>query len=251
MFGTVALAVASPIVVLNFPSAGKWLGALAGGWIFASRTFLAWLEDRSVEDARRAQEEFDCEVLGIPPNPAIPSGISLEKVVAAAERYRKPERLRAWYPTETLTDGPRDAMICQRSSVAWGQRMHTEYLVLVAFLAVGVAAGGAGVGIAEDLKLEDYLVAILLPSLPALLDIVDLAQSHLRAAVVKGDLERQMTELLSRDGTIDEKVCRAFQDRIFIQRGADPVVAELYYKVRRKAYERHMKEAAATLAQRA
>lgn len=247
--GTVLVATASPIVVLFAASSGPLLGAVAGLWVFASRTLLATVEQRAVEDARRIQERFDCRVLGLPANQTLGRQPTGESIGAAAERFGAPNGLQDWYPATDLTEGPQAALICQRSSVAWGQRLHREYAWVLGVIGASVGVLGAGIGIVRHITLADYLVSIFLPSLPALLDGVESIRAHLDASRVKGELEADMTErLLMPGGVADFAVCRAFQDQIFAQRGADPVVADCYYKWRRAAYERHMVEAAAELA---
>lgn len=156
--------------------------------------------------------------------------------------------MRDWYPAKELTDGSRAALICQRSSVAWGQRLHREYAWLLGGLATTVGAIGIGIAAVRGMTLADYLISIFMPSLPALLDAVDFIRAHLTASRVKGELEAEMTESLLAGNGVDFGVCRSFQDRLFTQRGADPVVAEPYYRLRRREYEKHMIEAAEDLA---
>lgn len=247
VLGTLGVAAAGPIVLLLKPEAGPFLGALAGTWVFLARTVLAFLESRGVDEGRRMQEVFDCTVLGLPWNPALGRRPSGEAISAAAQRWGRPDRLQNWYPAEHLGCSPRDVLICQRSSVAWGERLHNEYAWVIGIGATLLWLTGIVVAVADRSTLSVYLTTIGLPSLPALLDAVDLVKSHREASQAKGGMEADMTNLLEKGSKVSLELCRDYQDRIYAQRGRDPVVADRYYWLRRDAYEQHMREAAERL----
>jgi hypothetical protein len=107
------------------------------------------------------------------------------------------------------------------------------------------AVRGASVG--------EFLIAVLLPMLPALLDATDLSQAHWRAAAERSGLEAALDQHL--DAAAQGRVpapedLRTLQDEICRQRLTQPPVPDWYYRLRRASYETSMRAAAARLAER-
>lgn len=83
---------------------------------------------------------------------------------------------------------------------------------------------------------SQFLIAVLLPMLPALLDATDLCQAHWRAAAERTELEHAL------DGQLDQAAhgnfpqpenLRVLQDEINRQRLVQPPVPDWYYRLRR------------------
>jgi hypothetical protein len=114
---------------------------------------------------------------------------------------------------------------------------------------------GVVIAVAKGASLATYLVAVFLPSMPAFLDTLDLVQAYRKASADKREVERSATAAFERgltDGVDDVLAdCRQIQDRIFEVRKEEPLPSEMWYRVRRPAFEKDMREAATVLAMKA
>jgi hypothetical protein len=251
LVGTVLVALAAPAVITFAPSLEHPLGAIAGAWVLASRLVLRPAQERATRFAVAVQEMFDQHVLGLPPASASRPP-AYEQVHQQARRCKSapdPE----WYSVRPQAPPGADVLIAQRSGTVWSRRLHQEWAVLLAALAAGwtvltvitAALRGATVG--------QFLIAVLLPMLPALLDATDLCQAHWRAAAERSELETTLDEHLDQAAhgvRLLPADLRVLQDEISRQRLAQPPVPDWYYKLRRASYETSMRAAAEQLARR-
>ena len=100
---------------------------------------------------------------------------------------------------------------------------------------------------------SEFLIAVLLPMLPALLGATDLCQAHWQAGAERSALEDQLDHRLdqaARGHPATPEDLRALQDEINRQRLAQPSVPDMYYRLRRGSYEAAMHAAADRLARR-
>jgi hypothetical protein len=109
------------------------------------------------------------------------------------------------------------------------------------------------VAAARGVTVSQFLIAVLLPMLPALLDATDLCQDHWHAAAQQSELEASLDHRLdqaSHGACPTPEDLRAIQDDVNRQRLAQPPVADWYYRLRRASYATAMQAAADRLAQR-
>lgn len=241
--GVVALAAVAPLMVAIWPDTAITLGAIGGAAIVASRLLFASWESATNDEGVRMQERFDCEVFGLGWNSALGRPPREESVAAAAGANKRSHDALDWYPDVGLTPYPRDVMICQRSSAAWGHRLHREYGRVLLGVATAWMAIGAVVSIVADVDLATWLVGVLLPSLPAILDAIDLWRGHEDASIARSDLTEAIEDHLSQSAA-DTSSCRATQDRLFELRQREPKVSEIYYRLRRARMDADMRDAA-------
>ncbi|MDQ4145676.1 MAG: S-4TM family putative pore-forming effector [Actinomycetota bacterium] len=235
ILGTLVLAAVAPIVLHLVPAWGPSLGAVAGLCIFVSRIALDGFEQRLQRRAALVQEEFDTRVLGLPWNRALGRRVAHEDVTAAARKYSDRSDLRDWYPIPQAA-GIARVLICQRTNAVWGRRQHVGYGWFIAGAGVAWTVVGILIAIATDATLAEYLVAILLPSLPALLDASDRAKGHLSASTARGELEAAIDDDLGTPGSSLDN-CRHFQDQIFHLRANAPQIPDWWYRLFRKTYD--------------
>jgi hypothetical protein len=251
LVGTVLIALAAPVVIIFAPSLEHPLGAIAGAWVLASRLVLRPAQERATKFAVAVQEMFDQQVLGLLPA-STPKQPAYEQIHQQARRCRSdPDP--AWYSVRPqIPPGPA-VLIAQRSGAVWSRRLYQEWAVVLAVLAgvwtvftvIVAAARGATVG--------EFLIAVLLPMLPALLDATDLCQADWRAAGERAGLEEALDQRLdaAAQGRVPSlKDLRTLQDEINRQRLTQPPVPDWYYRLRRPSYETSMCAAAARLAER-
>jgi SMODS-associating 4TM effector domain len=250
MLGSVGIAAASPFIVLFSDQAGKWLGAAAGAWIVLSRVVLRPAEQRRSALGAAAQEEFDTYVLGLPWNDSRRPRPSAHRISSATRRYfRRSNRgrrlaLTDWYSDPQTAKPPYDVLLCQLANLSWSARLHGEWTNLMgAAIAIWIVLGVV-VGQLEGLSLLDYLVALLLPSLPAAIDVLDAHDAHRRHVAKRDEAEARAAQLweegVSGRSTASIADCRLIQDAIWELREEPIVVPDWYYRLRRKAFEADM-----------
>jgi hypothetical protein len=243
---SLAFALLGPVLLFLEPSAGALLGALAGIWLFVTRLLVQPLRDRAKLAGATAQEAFDCDVLGLPWNPALVRKLSDEEI---ASRSRKADLVpfADWYPTDNDASWPSSVIVCQRANAVWARRLHAGYGWVLIGVAVAWGVIGVGAALLKGATLATYLVAVALPSLPALLDAVDVARSHFGAASARRQLEQAIDELLDDTSAVETDRLRENQDQLFTLRRDAPVVPNWFYKLLATRFEEDMRYAASQL----
>ncbi len=249
--GTVAIALAAPMVIIFAPSLEHPLGAIGGVWVLAARLVLRPVQERATRFAVAVQEMFDQQVLGLLPATALRP--------PAYEQIHQQARRRAgdpdpdWYSVQPHVAPAAAALIAQRSGAVWSRRLHREWAIMLGAVAAGWTVLTVIVAAVRGATVGQFLIAVLLPMLPALLDATDLSQAHWRAAAERSELEAALDQRLDRatQGSLPApEDLRALQDEISRQRLTQPSVPDWYYRLRRTSYETSMRAAADRLAQR-
>jgi len=251
LLGTVLVAAAAPVVITFAPGLERPLGAIAGAWVLAARLLLRPAQERATRFAAAVQEMFDQYVLGIPAV-AVSRPPTYEQIHQQARRGKRSCDT-GWYSVRPSVGPAAAVLIAQRSGAVWSRRLHGEWTVVIAALAGGWTVFTVVVAAVQGATVTSFLVAVLLPMLPALLDAVDLCQAHWRAAAERSELESALDEHLdetARGQLIAPGTLRALQDEITRQRLTQPTVPDWYYRLRRISYENSMRAAADRLAQR-
>jgi hypothetical protein len=247
--GTVLVALAAPVVITVIPSLERPLGVIACTWVVAARLVLRPAEWRATRLTVSVQEMYDRHVLGLPPAPALRPP-ALEQVHQLARRcLRSPDP--DWYSVPAGVGAEAGVLIAQRSAAVWSRRLYQEWATMLAVLATGWTALTVLVAVARGATLSQFLIAVLLPMLPALLDATDLCQAHRNAATEQSALEASLDQRLDQAARGDlpsPQDLRAIHDEINRQRLAQPPVPDWYYRLRRASYATAMQAAASTLA---
>lgn len=250
--GTVLLSLAGPVVVLAAPDSGPLLGAFAGLWTVLARTALGDLEQGNRRRGAGLQEAFDTRLFGLAWNAPLAGRPPAPEDVDDDADGVDDALLRNWYPAAAgKLVRPLDVLLCQRSSVVWGRRTHTTYAALLLALTTTWWIVGVTIGLLDGLGLDDYLVGLFLPSLPAFLDAAELWRAHHEQARTKGLVEQDIDEIFagaSADGRVPELArCREFQDRIYLTRRTGPQVPRRFYRFRRDRDEAAMQRGASDI----
>ncbi len=251
LIGTIValvLALASPLVLSKKPDLGPSLGAFAGLWIFVSRLVFEPLRLHQQVKGARLQEMFDTDVLGLPWNDALVESVSEEEVRQASKSLPSAKGLGDWYPAGTNAPWPMSVLVCQRSNAVWARRQHLSYGVFLIVAAAAWGVMGAGFAVIEDASLAQYLTTMVLPSLPAMLDAVELARGHLGVARARRLLEVRTNSLTKTPSSVTLADLREIQDRLFNLRAEAPLLPEWFYKLLKRQFETDMVYAAEQIA---
>lgn len=244
MFGTLVLAAFVPVVVFAWPGGAGLLAAIAAAWLVLGRATLRWCEQRSYHQAALVQEYYDTDLFGLPWNMALAGAPPLVGDVAADARKitkaKRLDKLRNWYDVDlTGLDWPADVMTCQLQSSVWSRRDHRAYGVFLGLLAGIWFAAGVIYAVATAMTLEHFLVALFLPSAPALVDAVELATAHCQQSgerlKVESDVQHALQTYISTGELPPLSVARELQDAAYRLRRDQPRVPKWFYDLRRRS----------------
>jgi SMODS-associating 4TM effector domain len=249
------LGVAAPLVAVFIPSFAVVVGAVAGGWIFLSRTLFSSLEASREAKAASIQEDFDLLVFGMPEiatrDPrATPEeladlvGPDDELPAAAAS-----ESLTGWYPLDPALDGQTSIAIAQRANAAYAERLQTLnancWLAVVGIWVVAALA----LSFFKRVELVTFMLGVVLPILPAALDVLDQWRQARAAAADRRSMATDIEDAIRGTGgrELSKDDLLLWQERLYSLRRRSPQVPNLVYRGARRRNEQAMNAAAADL----
>jgi hypothetical protein len=233
------------VLALLDRSTGDYLAATAALWIVLSRTILLRQETHAQDDGALAQEVFDTKVLDLPWNATAAGAEPAPEDLRNWGERQSDEELRDWYADVRPARHPVDALICQRASVTWARQDHAAYAQILRVAAGTVLAGTLVLGVVLGLSLGDYLLRLGLPVLPAILDVLDIAngnevlgRSRTRLA---HEADRLYAEACTTGTAPSIQDCRSLQDEIYTTRRIMGVPS-WFYRLTRHRRQRNMEE---------
>jgi hypothetical protein len=258
--GSTGLAMAAVPVALFAKDLGVQLGVAGFVWLVITRVVLRPYEGHQNKRAAAVQEQFDVYVLDLPPNKKFDPPGALVTAAAARRHFARDDAERRaaltdWYGDPEATHRPYDVLMCQRANLDWSSRLHGEW---TAILIVGVIAWvliGTGASLVAGLTLSKYLVSVLVPAGPALVDGIDTVNSYRQHKDRRSAVEVRARKLWATGMTGAPPVtladCRDLQDEIFELRRVEVWVPDWFYELRKTTYERDMQAATRALVQEA
>jgi hypothetical protein len=250
--GFSAIGVAAPILTAVVPEAAVVVGAIAGVWIFLSRTLFTSVEQDLAAKAADVQEQFDQRVFAMPDLVTRVPAASIEEIAQLVGDDKASladvckERLKDWYPFDAGLDGAVSIAIAQRANAAYSERLLNANAN--AWLTITLAWSGAAVsvGVVVGLTFTQFLLGVALPLLPALLDVWDQFRLTKRA----GEVRRAMADDIEKairgrsDRELSPEALLLWQERTYELRRTSPQVPNLVYKRARDRNEHAMNAAA-------
>lgn len=250
------IGVAAPILTVVVPRAAVVVGALAGVWIFLSRTWFSSVERNLAAKAANIQEQFDQYVFSMPARVTRVPAASIEEtvrltgddraVMSAADR----QRLQDWYPFDARVDGAISIAIAQRANAAYSERLLSANANVWLATTLVWSSAAVIISLIVGLTLPQFLLGVALPLLPALLDVWEQFRSTKRA----GEVRRAMADDIEQavrgrsEPELTPESLLIWQDQLYEMRRQSPQVPNLVYRRARERNERAMKVAAAELA---
>lgn len=245
-WGVLVIGVSAPVLAVFLPKTAVAVGAIAGLWLFAGRTLLAWAESNQMSRAASVQEVFDQTVFGMPRSiirSALPSPEDIARIAgtgAALTVDARREKLIDWYPIDVANSGARAVAIAQRANAAYSDRL----LRATVTLWVTVAGVWVCVVIAASLivkmDLATFLLGVFLPVLPAALDAFEYIRSIARAAKDRADLANTIASRLEPGERIEPYELLVWQERLYDLRRTTPQVPDWLYRMLRDKNEEAM-----------
>lgn len=253
--GLAIVAVAAPLIAAFAPDASIAAGAVAGGWIFLSRTLFNWFDRWYSARGAVVQEMFDEYVFGLTNLPRRSVQVSPEDIQRRVGKRPLREQvddedLLGWYPLDTSVDGVAAVAIAQRSNAAYAERL--QYLNASRWLAATIIwmAIAVGVALVTNLSLAAFLIGVALPILPVFLDLFEQWRSVRQSSADRRALAASI-EAVIKSPTATVKLADKiplWQDQLFTLRRDAPQIPNLLYKKTRTANEATMNQVAKQMA---
>lgn len=252
--GMVLIGIGAPVASVIRPDAAVVAGAVAGLWIFLGRTLLAARQRYLTDRAASIQERFDFHVFGMPDVASRPSAPSPEDITLAAGGTRNlhdratKQRLHDWYPIQSDDPGAVSVAISQRANAAYTERLlRTTGVVWVTCASVWAAVLIAAC-VWANLSFQVCLLGVLLPVMPAALDVIEFMGVVRTSARDRESLASAIYQRLTTDSpAIEPGELQVWQDRLYELRRSTPLVPDFIYWLGRKRNEDAMHNVATGL----
>jgi hypothetical protein len=248
--GTIVLAAIAPLIYYLSPNSRTILAFVGAAWLLISRLLLESVEKEKIKQAATIQEQFDTNLFALPWNRVLVGNkISPEIVNSAATSYKgDKQQLRNWYPDTSSMPYPLDVLICQRAGLVWDWRLRQHYAWIVIILTILVFSFGILVGIVTNSTLLTYFLALLIPSLAAIMSGVEIAKTQFSIAEEKKQVEKVASaawnEELKNPNSVSKDLCRDIQDSIYLLRNKKYLISDILYEWLQRRYEFDMQAAA-------
>lgn len=245
-WGVLVIGVSAPVLAVLEPSSAVVVGAIAGGWLFAGRTVLAWAETHQMNRAAAVQELFDQTVFAMPRSiarSALPSPEDISRTAGHGATLMVDARradLLDWYPISPRSTGPRAVAIAQRANAAYSDRLLRATVTLWVGAAVLWGIVVIVVSLVKGIDLATFLLGIFLPVLPAALDAFEYIRGIARAARDRADLATAILERLDPNAVVEPYDLLVWQERLYDLRRTSPQVPDWLYKLLRDKNEAAM-----------
>lgn len=209
----------------------------------------------------KLQEQFDTEVLGLPPNRFVTGApVEPEEVRSLSARPlsdAREEHFRAWYePCVGRLPIHLARLVCQRTNISYDARLRRKYggQLLIWTILFGVVLLFVGMGM--GLKFPDLVMTLLVPFMPVLTWALKERLQHANAAASLTNLSAEWDKVWTKAlGGANEAVVtadsRALQDAIYQHRERSPLVFDWVYYRLRSTNEDEARHAAEELVARA
>jgi len=247
--GVLALELVAPWLLLFRPDSKTVLELVGVVTAVVSRLVLGRIESERIRRAATIQEQFDVGLFGVPWNGTLVGRKVSPELIYAADRAFTGDRraLKDWYADVSGVPSPLDVLLCQRSNLVWGWRLQRSYAWVFNVVTFGYLCVGLLLGIVTHQSLGEYIAALVAPSLPALIESIEIAREHTEVAAGKEKLAEEVNALweagLVNPAVVSHEACRRVQDYIFTKRSRGPQVPDWWYHLWRKRYEVDMRAA--------
>ena len=255
--GMVIIGIAAPLVAVAWPSNAVVAGAVSGLWLFIGRTLLLWAQGSVTARAASLQEQFDFYVFQMPDSANRSTMPTLEEISDFAGPDNQipataaKEKLIDWYPIDTKNTGAESVALAQRASASYTDRLLRTTAIALAVATSWWTLALIFLSVILNLSLTTFLLGVMLPVLPAFLDIVQYVNSVWQSATERRALADSIEKSFDDDNPVEGQDLLVWQERLFDLRRSAPEIPDFLYKLRRKANERAMHSAANQLSRRA
>lgn len=252
LIGMGVIAIVAPVVAFIWPGIAVVVGAISGFWIFLGRTLFSTLERELSAEGAAVQELFDIRVFKMPkladrtPIPTLEELAVLTGGDNTIVKQAKDEHLLGWYSVGINTNGLTAIAICQRTNTSYSKSLLNTtskvWMGLLLFWTLFLVAFSLYLG----LRFETFLMAVMLPLLPAFLDIWEFWKGFRLAEKQREKMTHEIESKINSDSIKSEDLL-LWQSRMYELRRDMPLVPDSVYNCMRNINESAMKVAARQL----
>ncbi|ARU41198.1 hypothetical protein CCB80_08650 [Armatimonadetes bacterium Uphvl-Ar1] len=248
--GVFVVAVSAPVLTAYDEHLAVTLATVASVWYVFNIALFKYLERRGAARGAIIQEEFDMKIFCMPMIAAREPRILPEDMVALKMPSRRAmysiEKLRDWYPIETNSPGRVAIAIAQRANAAYTRRLLLWYASLWLVVLIVWAFVAVWIGLFRDFSLATFLLAVVIPILPPLVDAWEEFTVVRLASREREALANEIHDAIAVDAVneILPEQLLAWQSQLFSLRRDAPLVPDWLYKLLRNRNEREMLAAA-------
>ncbi len=236
---------AGAVAVLPFWPEYKIYFALFGGLVTGLNSL--WLKSKvqkTINQAARIQEEFDVYVLGLTDNNSLTGAPVTKEVIHQYGAGESDKGLVDWYPDLEETEASKAALIAQRANLVWDWRQREVFANWLTVSTLIVLFAGIIYGVIQNLSFQDYLLMVLLPTLPFLILGYTSSQKHRKVLERQQLKEKEINSLVDSRASIPQETLRSIQDAIYKNRKESAMIPDFVYKWLRKKFQKQMEAAA-------
>jgi hypothetical protein len=251
--GIGVIAIVAPLMTVLNAEYSVVLGAIAGVWIFLSRTVFVGFEQKFAAKGAELQEQFDSYVFGMPQLALREPRITIEDLSrltgddATVRERARDEKMLDWYPFDSTLDGVNSVAIAQRANAAYAERLLRANASVWLSLTVTWSVISILIGIGFGLKFSSFLLGILFPLLPAFLDVFEQWRTTRQAGGERRALADGIESFVRTPGLRSSQSLLVWQDQLYGLRRKAPQVPNLIYRRTRFKNELAMNAAAESL----
>jgi hypothetical protein len=212
---------------------------LSFGILFLNGLVLITIK-RMVTNAAAIQDLFDSYVLDVPKNYIlIPSDVNELISEWSAVYFKKHDKsqITDWYAASLRQMGQTKATLTGQSINAWWdgslrQAYLTGQVTIAGFIILSVLT----LGLMQNLSLEDFILAILVPVIPLVQIILsELYKNYVATQGARKNLDK--AQGLLNNSTASKVEIRMLQDSIYLHRVSSPLVFDFIYWLSQKKKE--------------
>lgn len=237
--GAIILAAISPIITFFLPAFRPLLVIISGIYLI-----LVWIfkgtEITKVKQAATIQEQFDTELFKLPWNQMLVGEKLAPESIHAADREFSDDRrkLKDWYVDPGDIPYPLCVLVCQRENIVWDWKLRQKYWKAVVTVTIFWLAITIIISIVSKLSAYDFMVGLLFPSSPALIQGIDISKEHYEIAKEKESKAKEISTILDKNtNSVTIEQCREIQNYIYFNRKG-PFVPDWYYNRLRDPIEK-------------
>ncbi len=252
LMGMSAIAFLAPIIAFIWPQSAVIVGAVSGAWIFLGRTLFSSLEKGLSSKAAAVQEMFDVRVFKMPhladrtPSPTLEEIAVITGADGTIVKQAKDEKLLEWYAVNPSDNGITTVAICQRINTSYSKSLLNTtskvWLGLIIFWSLILV----GVSIYLQLSLNTFILAVMLPLLPAFLDKWEFRKGFKKAENQRDSMTQEIESKIN-SNSVSSNDLLVWQSRMYELRRDMPLVPDKVYGFMWNVNEKAMKVAARQL----
>lgn len=238
------------LIQISEPGPKSFLALASIAYLFLDMFVLEKFEKSGKLKAAKIQELFDANVLDLPWNSImIPHKPDYETVCEASKGYRNKVsdvgNLFDWYSTSVCNlDGQMARALCQRSNIAWDTNQRRVFAGALIVVITVMFIASLGLAMIWELTVNQFILQVLLPLLPAFNILLRQILSHLETGKRLEHLKNCADNLIeiaknNREESTDVQA-RLLQNEIFDHRRTCPLIPNWVYFLLRGRMERQM-----------